>query len=270
MKGNSLTAVILQPAYLPWIGFFDLVHKADVFVIFDDAQFTIRDWRTRNRIRTNEGWIWLSVPVSLDKPYFEYLVKDVQISYEYDWTYKHLSTIKSFYKRSLFFDEVYSILEKHIPKRYKFLAELDNQLIFDICEYLGLSLSKFRFSSEMGIPKSAKKSERLIYMLDSLDVKASYYLSGITAKNYLDTSLFEDRGIKVLWHGYEHPYYNQNLWGTGVFISYLSILDILFNHGKEAMDIITGDKIIPIPEKVKIAMAEKSKNLKMHKEKVRL
>ncbi len=259
MNKNNNTAVILQPAYLPWIGFFDMVHKADIFVIFDDAQFTIRDWRTRNRIRTNKGWIWLSVPVSLDRPYFEYLIKDVQISYGYDWAYKHLSTIKSFYKKSPFFDEVYSILEKHIPKRYKFLAELDNHLVLDICEYLGLSLSKFRFSSEMGIPKSAKKSERLIYMRDSLDVKVNYYLSGITAKNYLDISLFEDRGIKVLWHCYEYPYYNQNLWGTDVFISYLSILDILFNHGKEAMGIITGDKIIPVPAKVKIAGAEKIK-----------
>lgn len=253
--------VILQPGYIPWLGFFGLIDKSDIFVLLDDVQFTIRDWRTRNRIRTDKGWAWLSVPTSLDKPYFEYLIKDVKISYDHNWINTHLNRVKDYYKTSICFDDIYPLLEKHLLRHYKFLVELDNNLIFEICRYFSLPLSKFRLASEMNIPKEVKKDKRLLYILEDLGVKIEYYISGVKAKNYIDESAFEHKRIKVLWYEYKHPYYRQNLWKNDFFISHLSILDILFCQGRESLDIIKGHKVIPVPDGVTVISADEFKDV---------
>ena len=252
----SITAVILQPGYIPWLGFFDLIAQADIFVFLDDVQFTIRDWRTRNRIRTDRGWCWLSVPVKLEKPYFQYKINEVEISYEHRWIKKHLGTLWAYYRRAKYFNEIYPIIENELTKRYKLLWELDINIIYSICDYLGISRDKFRLASEFSIPQEIKKDERLLAILKLLKPKPDIYLSGNAAKSYLREDIFLREGISVRWHNYKHPYYNQLRWGTNIFISYLSVLDILFNHGKESIDIIRGRINIQPPVDVQIITAD--------------
>jgi len=245
--------VILQPGYLPWLGFFDLMHKADVFVVYDDVQYTIRDWRSRNRIKTPQGVIWLTVPVKSKKAR-EKLIKDVEIDNSHKWQEKHLKSLESFYKKGKFFDNVMSWIVDTYQKPFKFLIDLDMEIIFKVTQYLGIK-SRILFSSE--IPSEGTKDERLLSICKTLN--ATHYLSGNAAKAYLREEIFEKEGIKVEWHNYKHPYYNQLWLKQQGFISHLSIIDLLFNHGPESLDIITGKKRIPVPEGITIRHADEFK-----------
>lgn len=242
--------VILQPGYLPWIGFFDLMHKADIFVIYDDVQYTIRDWRNRNRIKTSNGVIWLTVPVKT-KDIREKLIKNVEIDNLQQWQRKHLKSFESFYKKAKYFDEVFNLIVDSYKKNYKFLIDLDMNLIMKIKEYLSIK-TEVKYSSE--IPSKDAKDERLLSICKYLN--ASSYLSGNAAKAYLREQIFNDEGISVEWHDYSHPFYNQLWLREQGFITHLSIIDLLFNHGKLATDIILGNIIIPPPEGIKIRHAD--------------
>ncbi len=230
--------VILQPSYLPWIGYFNLIKQADFFVFYDDVQFTIRDWRTRNRIKTPNGWIWLSVPVSLEKPYFEYKINEVKISYIQNWQKKHLKSIKFSYKTTPYFKEVFDIIEYHINRGYKFLVDLDINLILDLAKYIGLEEdTNFILASEFKIEKKFKKTDRLLKVIENLErrfnIKVDEYISGKSAKDYLEEEKFLREGIKVKWHDYSHPVYNQITFKTNKdFLPYMSIIDLLFVEDK--------------------------------------
>ncbi len=254
----SRRAVILQPGYLPWLGFFDMAHKADVFILLDDVQFTVRDWRTRNRIRTDRGVAWLSVPVSLERPHFTYVIRDVPILHEHRWVEKHLGSLQAFYKRSPFFDEVYPFIERHLLKRTKYLVDLNNALMFELFDYLGIPQSKFIFSSKLDIEPDMRKELRLLSILMKVQPKVGCYLSGNAAKGYLNESLFGEYGIDVEWHNYRHPFYNQSRWNTKVFISHLSVVDLLFNHGRQSIDIVTGKCEMSVPEELTTISADDS------------
>jgi len=255
---SRVQAVILQSGYIPWLGYFDLIEKADVFVFLDDVQWTTRDWRNRNRVRTSEGWTWLTVPVQSSKPHYEYSVKDVEIDNSRNWQEKHLRTLKSWYKKTPYFDEVYSLIDSTLCKKQKFVVDLNYELIFGICNYIGLKGTKFLFSQEMSISREIKKTEKLIGILEEIGGVASY-ISGPSAKSYLEKSKFEGKGIKVEWHDYQHPYYRQNTWGSNIFIPYLSIIDLLFNHGEESLEILSGTKTVAKPEHIQIVMPEEYK-----------
>ena len=101
---NARTAVILQSGYIPWLGFFSLIHKADIFVFLDDVQWTRQDWRNRNRIRLQEGeWKWLTVPIKIEGHFWEYQICEVEINYATDWTSSHLHTLMATYGKLPFF-----------------------------------------------------------------------------------------------------------------------------------------------------------------------
>lgn len=240
---NHMTTIILQPSYIPYSGYFDLINKADVFVFYDDVQFTIRDWRTRNRIRTPNGWLWLSVPVLMNKNYQNYLINEIEINYNENWIKKHLKNLKFNYSNTPFFDEVFPIIEEHLTRKYKFLSELDIELTKAITEYLGIDV-KYYIASEFEVAPELVKNERLLAVLDSIDENTDIYLSGPAAKNYLDESKFEEKDISVEWQNYSHPFYNQKTFKSNTFISYLSVLDLLFNHGRESIKIISKEKTI--------------------------
>lgn len=245
-----MKAVILQSAYIPWLGYFDLINQTDVFVFLDDVQWTNRDWRNRNRVRTPQGWKWLTVPVALEKPYFEYCIKDVKVDNSQNWKNQHLTTFKYHYKKSPHFDEVYPLFENALNKGYEFVIDLNYDLIFRICEYMAINVPKFLFSQEMNISSDIKKDEKLLEILRMIG-GVDTYLSGPAAKSYLEENKFEKMGIRVEWHDYHHPYYHQQTWGSGIFIPYLSIVDLLFNHGKESREILSGSKIVERPTNVK-------------------
>jgi len=251
-------AVILQSGYIPWLGYLDLIYQTDVFVFLDDVQWTTRDWRNRNRIRTAQGWKWLTVPAALEKPYYEYFIKDVGIDYSQNWQNQHLDALKHHYKKTTYFGEVYPLLENVLSKKYNFVIDLNYDLIWAICEYMGMKETRFLFSQEMNISNEIKKDARLLEILRIVgDVDT--YISGPAAKSYLEENRFEKMGIQIEWHDYYHPYYHQQTWGSNVFIPYLSVVDLLFNHGKESLDIIIGTKMILKPENIRVVPPEEYK-----------
>ena len=248
-----MKTAILQSAYMPWLGFFNMVEEADIFVFLDDAQWTVRDWRNRNRIRTSQGWTWLTVPVKLEKTYYEYKICNVKIDNSQNWQEKHLGLLKSFYRRAHYFDEIYPLLDNILSKKHRFMVDLNYELIFWIIDYLKLKKIKFKYSQAMNIPNELKKTDRLLYILEKIgNIKT--YISGPAAKSYIEMDKFENKGIKIIWHEYVHPYYEQNTWKSNIFIPYLSIIDLLFNHGKDSLDILTHKKVIKRPESIRIVM----------------
>ena len=259
-----MKAVILQSGYMPWLGYFDLIKRADVFVFLDDVQWTTRDWRNRNRIRTAQGWSWLTVPVKLEKAYFEYSIKDVEIDNSHNWQEKHLGTLRTWYKKAPYFDEAYPLFDGILSKKPKFVIDLNYDLIFAICDYIELKETKFLFSQEMNISKEVKKTEKLLSIVEQIE-GITTYISGLSAKAYLEESKFEAKGIKVEWHNYSHPYYKQNTWGSDIFIPYLSIVDLLFNHGKESLEILSGSKIIEKPKHVEVALPDEYQGRQINK-----
>lgn len=241
---------ILQPGYLPWLGFFDLMYQSDIFVIFDDVQYTIRDWRSRNRIKTPDGILWLTVPVKA-KGVSEKLIKEVEIDNTQQWQKKHLMSLKSFYKKAKYFDEILTLINDIYKNNYKFLIDVDMNIILKIYNHFSLK-TKILFSSE--IPSTGKKDKKLLSICKYLN--ATHYLSGNAAKEYLREPLFISEGITVEWHNYNHPYYNQLWLREQGFISHLSVIDLLFNHGPDSLAILTNQKVIPAPESIKVRRAD--------------
>lgn len=242
--------VILQPGYLPWLGFFDLMYKADTFVILDDVQYTVRDWRSRNRIKTPEGVMWLTVPVQ-GKGLRGKLIKDVEVDNTQQWQKKHLRSMESFYGKAEHFKEVIELINDIYRKNYTFLIDVDMDFILRAKEFLSLE-SKIVLSSE--IPSTGKRDEKLLSICKHLN--ATHYLTGNAAKAYLRESIFKVKGITVEWHDYHLPYYNQLWLKKAGFISHLSIIDLLFNHGADSLSVLTSKKNICKPEGLNIRHAD--------------
>jgi len=227
--------VILQPGYLPWLGFFDQLHRADCFVIYDDVQYTRRDWRNRNRIKTQSGEKYLTIPI-INRGRFEQLIKEAEIDYSQNWIHKHLATILTSYKRSSFFENYYPTLVEILNSKPKYLLELNIQIISACANWLAIK-TPLIFSSNLEV--SGSSTLRLVNICQQL--KATHYLTGDAASSYLDNNLFDQAGIKIEYHGYKHPFYKQ-LYPP--FIPYMSIIDLLFNHGDESLAILSGKKIL--------------------------
>ena len=228
-----MTVVILQPGYLPWLGFFDQMYKSDRFVILDDVQYDKHSWRNRNRIKTDRRIQWLTVPVLIsgkNQP----IIKGVLIDNKMNWRKKHLKGIEQNYKKSQFFKDYFYIFEETFSKEWKYLIDLDMEFIYRLNAVLGLN-RKIIFASDLNI--KTDKTERLINICQMLN--ASKYLTGDTAKEYIDAGEFIKHNIQLEFHNYSHPTYKQ-LYGE--FIPYLSIIDLIFNHGDESLEILTGQK----------------------------
>ena len=246
---NTRTAVIFQSGYIPWLGFFDLIHKADIFVFLDDVQWTRQDWRNRNRIRLQGGdWKWLTIPIKLEKHFWEYQIYEVEINYATDWTSSHLHTLMATYGKSPFFNEVFDMVSSAFERHYDRVSPLNYDLITRICRYLNLSTT-FICSQNLGLSPELHKNDKLLAILHRIG-NIECYLASRKSEEYMDEQRFLDNGIKVKWHDYQHPYYFQR--GHRTFLSHLSILDLLFNYGKESKRILTGETIIERPERMEM------------------
>jgi hypothetical protein len=216
---------ILQPGFMPWLGFFEQVYQSDIFVLYDDVQFEKGSWRNRNRIKTGTGPLWLTVPVLTKGRHFP-LIKDVLINPDIPWQKNHIRTITQYYSKAPFFEQyaagVFSILDK--PREY--LLDLDLELTYWLVEQLGIT-SRFVLSSDLKVPGS--NVQRLIDIIHA--VGGDTFYEGSAGRNYIDTRLFQEAGIKVVFQEYSHPVYPQ-LYGD--FISHLSVIDLLFNCGPDS------------------------------------
>ena len=217
---------ILQSNYIPWKGYFDLINMVDEFIFYDEVQFTKNDWRNRNKIKTVVGVQWLTIPVmhvSLSQK-----IKDTKIANS-NWSRKHWNAILMNYSKARHFSDYYDIFQKlYSGIQTEYLSEINYLFIKKICELLGIT-TILSWSSDWQI--SGGKTERLINLCKQ--VKASSYITGPSAKSYLDYALFEQEGISIKYIDYSnYPEYFQ-LYSP--FVHEVSIIDLLFNEGPKAI-----------------------------------
>ena len=218
---------IQQPQYLPYIGFFHKLMHSDVCVILDDVEYSKNDLFNRNKIKTSQEWCWLTVPV---KANMKQLIKDVKINNSSNWKKKHSMAIQSNYQKAAFFNTYWDFFEKYYSKEWDTLTELNMESLKYLAKVLDIPI-KFVMSSELNITTS--KTQRLIDICKK--VGADTYVSGTGAKDYMNDKLFEKENIKLLYQDFNHPVYNQQF---GEFEKFMSIIDLLFNHGEESSNII--------------------------------
>lgn len=214
---------ILQSNYVPWKGYFDLIAAVDEFIVYDDVQFTKNDWRNRNIIKTPQGLQWLTVPVGQK---INRRIRDVSLNCK-DWQQKHWRTLEGNYKRAKHFQEVSTLVKPLYEINYQTLTDLNVTFIRAICHYLGIQ-TKISFSWDYRL--SEGKTDRLVDLC--LQAGGSLYVSGPAAKSYLCEDLFLAKGISLTWFDYEGYTIYPQLWGD--FTHNVSILDLLFNCGKES------------------------------------
>jgi len=223
---------IHQPNYLPWLGFFDKIKQSDYFVIFDNVQFPRgkNHFGHRNRIKTNNSTIWLTVPL-LGKSDLKDFNK-IEINYN-GWQEKHLSLIENFYKKTPYFFNYFEDIKNILNKTHNSLCDLNTELIFYFLEQLDIK-TKILFSSHI-CPDEITGAERIDYILNSL--QATKYISGDRpgSLRYIDEDNFKKNNIELIWQHYDHPFYKQMY---GEFVSYMSIIDLLFNEGPNSKNII--------------------------------
>jgi hypothetical protein len=218
---------ILQSNYIPWKGYFDLINMVDEFVIYDDAQYTKRDWRNRNLIKTVNGVRWLTIPVEVKNKYNQ-SIKETQVSGN-RWANEHRKALKYNYSKAGCFEEIFEFLNNTYSncERHLFLSEINRLFITAITDYLGIK-TKISFSSEYKL--EGDRSGKIMSIC--LQTGATEYLSGESAKTYLDIEAFRKEGLIVKWMSYSgYREYNQ-LYPP--FLHEVSIVDMLFNTGHDS------------------------------------
>ena len=232
--GAALTAVILQPSYLPWRGYFHLMQRADVFVHYDDVQYTRQDWRSRNRIRVPGGVDWLTIPVENAGFLTSKLsIKDARVHWKKDWTRSHRDRIIRSYERTPHFARYFPLIDAALSRREQLLVDYTIPLAEELAAALGLATRTVR-SSELGI-EDDDPTERLVRIC--AHVGADRYLSGPSAKDYLDESRFARAGIALDYMAYRYPAYGQI---DDLFVPDVSVIDLLFMEGERAPGLIWG------------------------------
>lgn len=217
---------VVQSNYLPWKGYFDLIRRSEEFILYDDVQYTRRDWRNRNRVKTPTGLQWVTIPVEVKGKYHQ-RIRDTRIS-DPTWGSKHWAIFKHNYARAPFFEKYREIFEPiYLGPLPPMLSDVNRLLIDTICPLIGID-TPIRWSSEFELAEG--RSERLLQIC--LAAGATEYLSGPAAKGYLDEGMFAAAGVNVVWMDYSgYPTYPQLF---GEFEHGVTILDLLFNVGPDA------------------------------------
>lgn len=227
--------VIMQPTYLPWMGYFDLIDQSTIFVLLDNVQFAKRSWQQRNRIRTAKGLEWLTVPIKVKGLYLQ-RIDQVTIVPDESFPRKHLRALEFNYSTARHFHTYWPGLRHILSAGDTSLAELNIRIVRWMADEMGIA-ARFQVATRM--PVEGKRSELLVDICRK--VGAETYLSPIGSSDYLaeDQGVFRDNGIRVLLHNYEHPTYSQVF---EPFIPYASAIDLLFNEGGNALDIIRSGR----------------------------
>lgn len=228
----ELTVVsIHQPGYLPWLGFFKKISSADIFVLLDDVQYEKNGWQNRNKIRTKDGDMWLTVPINSK---FETNLKDVKIDLSSNWQKKHEKAIYLNYVKAKNFNVYWNDFKKIYDSKFEYLVELNVEIIQLLLDKFNIK-TKIVFSSEFGI--SAHSSKKLLEICKHLD--ADEYLSGIAGKEYLVEDEFIENKIQVKYQNFQHPIYEQVYYP---FYPNMAAIDLLYNEGKNAEKVLNESK----------------------------
>jgi hypothetical protein len=217
---------IQQPTYLPWLGYFEQIARADVFVFLDIVQFEHRSWQNRNRLKTVAGDVfWLSVPVTdlpLDTP-----IKDVTIAAaNKSWRKKHLGSIRANLGSAPYFKQYFPIIEQWLTTDYTLLADLNIAGIMAMVELLKIETRILRASD---LPVEGARSDLVLSICRALN--ANEYYSAAGSKSYLDTALLAEHGITTTFQEWVHPAYEQ---GSSPFVPQLAAIDALMHVGADA------------------------------------
>ena len=221
---------IHQSNYIPWLGFFNKILLSDTYVVFDDVQFPRgKDYANRNQIKTNNGKMWLTASVLGKKDLKPW--NQIEITNN-GWKEKHLNNIESFYKKTPYFKSYFLFLKRIYETNHKLLLDFNLDLIIF---FLGCLNKECNIVLSSDIKTKLTGLDKILYILKNQN--ATKYISGDGegSKRYIDEQLFKNNNIELIWQNYKHPTYKQ-LYGE--FISYLSILDLLFNEGPNSKNII--------------------------------
>lgn len=222
---------IRQPGFIPYIGFFKKIQSSDTFVYLDDAQYAIRAWDNRNKIRSNDSDCWISVPVLHP---FKKKLNEVKISYSKNWIENHKNLIITNYENCPYFKSYWSEIESILNKKFEKLVDLNIELIENFNKNLQIQTKTVK-SSELKIKTT--ETQRLFDICKILN--ATTYRSGSFGKEYLDESIFANGKILLIYENFQHPIYNQS---KKQFIPNLSIIDLLFNEGENSIKILNECK----------------------------
>jgi hypothetical protein len=222
----SKTIAVVQSNYIPWRGYFDLINSVDEFILYDDVQYTIRDWRNRNIIKTSSGPLWLTIPVEVKGKYLQ-KIRDAVIS-DPTWAQKHWASIMHSYSRAKYFPRHRELFEELYSRADdKLLSQINYRFIVGICRILGITTP---ISWSMDYNLIGDKTERLVHLCQQAGATA--YLSGPSAKAYLKEDLFRNEGISVSYMDYSD--YREYAQLYPPFQSQVSIIDLIFNEGPGA------------------------------------
>ena len=237
VEKNLNRVAILQSNYIPWKGYFDIIHDVDIFIFYDDVQFTKQDWRTRNNIKTTSGDKWLTIPAgaNIDRLICEVVLEDSR------WQRSHWDSVRQQYRACPHFKTYQGFFEEvYLGKQWTKLSDLNQYLIRQISTEILKIGTSFRDSREFQL--NGNKQERIIDLV--VKSEASHYISGPAAKDYIVPARFEELNIELIWKDYSgYPEYEQFY---PPFKHNVSILDLLFHVGPEAADYIWGWRNEPV------------------------
>ena len=232
---------MLQSNYIPWKGVFDLINRVDVFVFYDDVQYTKKDWRSRNKIPTKNGELWLTVPVKT-KGKFNQLICEAEIDAASDWQAKHKRTLTLNYSKAPFFSDYSGLLDDfYTEHQWTNLSEMNRYMTEKLARRLGIA-TEFINGAELNCP-GGKDGEKVINICEKLG--CDWFINGPSSKDFMDQSKFDAAGIELHYMDYAYPKYNQHIYP---FDHYVSIFDLLFNEGPNAPHYIWGWKEVPNTE----------------------
>jgi len=219
---------MMQPTFMPWLGYFELIYKSDVFITLDDFQFTIQSWQQRNRLFVNKNQVdWYTVPVKKTESFLAPLDKAV-INESIPWRKKMLKRIRQNYSKACYFYDIFQIVEAWLLMEKETLAEQNMLFIKNVCECLGIN-REFKKSSDF--PSVEKRSIRVLELLKSCQAD-QYYCAKGSFGYMLEDAVFPVNGIDVLFQDFQHIPYIQ-VGSSNQFIPSLSIIDALMNIGSE-------------------------------------
>ncbi|MBI5571091.1 MAG: WbqC family protein [Desulfomonile tiedjei] len=234
MPDPEKVVAICQPNFLPWLGYFEMGHRADVYVMLDDVQYPRREWVNRNKILSGSppGWMWLTVP--LKKSSQTIAINKVEVSDEAPWASTMLKSLRHVYGRAPFFSMYYDELAALLARPWQYLVDFNLGLIRWFCGKMGIH-DNLALSSHLNVQLA--RDDKLVEICERLG--ATIYLANNGSKGYIDPSKFHHRGIGFVFQDYQHPTYAVNGYQ---FVPYLSALDLLFWHGPDALSIILSGR----------------------------
>jgi hypothetical protein len=218
---------VQQPQYISWLGFFNKIDRSDLFVSFDSVQFVTHGFIYRNKIKTPQGWTWLTIPV---KHKHGCRINEVRINNGIDWVERHLRSLKHSYSKAPFFNEYFGEIEEIYRGGWDMLSDFNDTLLKWLLEKLGIGVKFFNLS-DLGV--EGMSTLRIVNLCKKLG--ADTYLSGPGGKDYVIDEMFKKDRIRLIYQDFKHPVYTQRF---GEFMPGLSVVDLLFNHGDKSLGII--------------------------------